>query len=181
MSLFQNLTTRVAALVIVGIVSASPVLAQTSSPADSMKTAQELCRVMNIDKMMDGALGQMWPSLRQNFVAAGLDAATIEELHVEASRTMREFGQESMKDVPGLYARHFSSAEMREMIAFYRTPLGQRALEVLPQIAVETMQMIQPLEQEMTAKLQANFMRIARQRGYVPSPAAAPVTRAVER
>jgi hypothetical protein len=42
-----------------------------------------------------------------------------------------------------LYARHFSAAEIRQLAAFYRTPVGAKMVAVMPQIAGESMQISQ--------------------------------------
>jgi hypothetical protein len=42
-----------------------------------------------------------------------------------------------------LYARHFTAAEIRQLAAFYMTPVGMKMVTVMPQIAVETMQLSQ--------------------------------------
>jgi hypothetical protein len=39
-----------------------------------------------------------------------------------------------------IYDRHFDEQDLREMVAFYRTPAGRKAVSTLPQITQETMQ-----------------------------------------
>jgi len=38
------------------------------------------------------------------------------------------------------FDRHFDEQDLREMVAFYRTPAGRKAVSLLPQITQETMQ-----------------------------------------
>jgi hypothetical protein len=42
-----------------------------------------------------------------------------------------------------LYARHFTAAEIRQLAAFYKTPVGVKMIAVMPQIAGESMQISQ--------------------------------------
>jgi hypothetical protein len=42
-----------------------------------------------------------------------------------------------------LYARHFSAAEIRQLAAFYRTPVGAKMVAAMPQIAGESLQISQ--------------------------------------
>ena len=42
-----------------------------------------------------------------------------------------------------LYARHFTAAEIRQLAAFYKTPIGMKMIAVMPQIAGESMQISQ--------------------------------------
>jgi hypothetical protein len=39
-----------------------------------------------------------------------------------------------------IYDRHFDEPDLREMVAFYRTPAGRKTVSLMPQIAQETMQ-----------------------------------------
>jgi hypothetical protein len=39
-----------------------------------------------------------------------------------------------------IYDRYFDEEDLREMVAFYRTPAGRKAVSTLPQITQETMQ-----------------------------------------
>jgi hypothetical protein len=38
-----------------------------------------------------------------------------------------------------LYDRNFSEAELRDLVAFYRTPTGQKTVSIMPKLVVETM------------------------------------------
>jgi hypothetical protein len=53
-----------------------------------------------------------------------------------------------------VYDRHFSLEELQAMTAFYRTPAGQKALRVLPQLTVESMQAGQQWMQSVLHALQ---------------------------
>src|SRR5579859_6882897 len=44
-----------------------------------------------------------------------------------------------MKGLADVYAKHFTADEIRGLIAFYETPLGQRVLEEQPKITLESM------------------------------------------
>jgi uncharacterized protein len=41
---------------------------------------------------------------------------------------------------PPLYDQYFSDAELEQMLAFYRTPVGRKAIEVMPSLMVEAAQ-----------------------------------------
>jgi hypothetical protein len=53
-----------------------------------------------------------------------------------------------------LYVESFSESELREISAFYRTPVGAKSLEVLPTIMQRSMQMGVDLASEHQAELQ---------------------------
>ena len=49
-----------------------------------------------------------------------------------------DFQQLLQRIVIPIYDRHFDEQELRELLAFYRTPAGRKATSILPQIAQET-------------------------------------------
>ena len=64
-----------------------------------------------------------------------------------ASIVKEEFGKEIdtfLDMVVPVYDKHFTEAELQELVAFYKTPIGQKAIETLPKITSE----IAPLSQQ---------------------------------
>ena len=48
-------------------------------------------------------------------------------------------GQMMDEMVAPIYDRHFTEADLREIIAFHKTPTGQKAIKLMPQLMMETM------------------------------------------
>lgn len=61
-----------------------------------------------------------------------IDPAVFERL--DAKLNCRELDD----DIVAIYARHFSESELRDMIAFYRSPTGQRLIQRTPAIMRES-------------------------------------------
>ena len=53
------------------------------------------------------------------------------------------------------------------MIAFYRTPTGQKALKVLPQVTAEFLGTMLPRIQILQARAADSFDAVLRRRGYL--------------
>lgn len=50
----------------------------------------------------------------------------------------KHMGYENIKmDVAALYAEAFSESELMELAVFYRTPIGQKAMQKLPELTVK--------------------------------------------
>ena len=47
---------------------------------------------------------------------------------------------EMLEAMVPIYARHYTVDEMRQMAAFYQTPVGQKSLRLMPQLMAEGMQ-----------------------------------------
>jgi hypothetical protein len=63
----------------------------------------------------------------------------LANLHTRLSQRI-DFQQLLQGVVIPIYDRHFDEQDLREMVAFYRTPAGRKAVAILPQIAQETIQ-----------------------------------------
>ena len=66
--------------------------------------------------------------------------------------------------MPAIYARYLTIAELREILAFYRTPTGAETLTIMPQIARDMSATIDVAA--MFERIRAAFNKILNQRGY---------------
>ena len=53
-----------------------------------------------------------------------------------------------------VYHQHFSQEEIEAMVAFYRTPAGSKALQVMPQVTMQSMQATQRWAQSVSHAVQ---------------------------
>jgi hypothetical protein len=142
--------------------------AQAQPTSDALAAATDLFTVMSADmigQISSQMTAQLWPLVERD-LRQKVDAAALSELRKEFERIQADAVTEAMKEGPPIYARHFSAAELRELAAFYRTPLGKKTLRSLPAITGEIMQSLMPRMQAMQASTQERFGAILRQRGY---------------
>jgi hypothetical protein len=72
-----------------------------------------------------------------------------------------------MQDAAPIYARHFTEQELRDILAFYRTPTGVKALQRLPQVLAESMAAMTLRLEAAQERTMESFMRILRERGHL--------------
>lgn len=176
--------------IVIGIVAAfalagaAPAFAQAD--AASTAAARELFDAMNYRTLMAGVLQQMSQNIGQS-MRAGAEAAiqnnpnaTAEQKAAATAKMEAELPavisalQGAVND-PGmideiitesvpLYARTFSADELKQIAAFYRTPIGAKMLATMPKLTSEAMQIgqqiaarrigpvMQKLQEKQTAK-----------------------------
>lgn len=82
---------------------------------------------------------------------------------VVAIATSPSVKQQLIDAVVGIYAKHFTDNEIRQLIRFYGTPLGQKIIRTMPAIARESMAageaVMMPLRGELIDKIRENFAR----------------------
>ena len=116
-------------------------------------------------RMTDIMTSQMWPQVEAQF-AGNVDGATLAELRVEFENSLTAFTGEVMKDAPAVYARYFTAAELRDMVAFYRSPTGLKALQTMPQVMGDVMNQMVPRMQVFQEDLKSRIAAIMQKHGY---------------
>ena len=109
-----------------------PVHAQDAGSPEALQAAQELSALITgdtVQQMASGMISQMWPHIEAQF-AGKVDPATVADMRTEFEHTLTSYTNEMMKDAPTIYARYFTAGELREMIAFYKSPTGMKALHM---------------------------------------------------
>jgi hypothetical protein len=139
----------------------------TPSP-EALSAAQELSAMVNADTItqMSGAMtAQIWPSI-ENSLASKVDTATLAELHSEFEHSVGTFAGETLKYAPAVYARHFSAQELHEIVAFYRTTTGAKALHEMPKVMGDVMTQMGPRVQAFQEELNTKIVAILQKHGY---------------
>ena len=68
--------------------------------------------------------------------------------------------------IAGIYAQNFAVAELREVIALYRGPTGQKLLEKTPAIAQQSMAVGQQFASKLVDDLKGRIIDELRKRGH---------------
>ncbi len=82
-----------------------------SSP-ETLQVAQELFAIMSGDmlkQLTTQITNAVWPQVEQKARAAKIDDGTIAQLRSEFERVELAFVNDSLKEAPAIYARHFTS------------------------------------------------------------------------
>jgi hypothetical protein len=106
-----------------------PVTAVESPSETHQQAATELLKVMNLERtMMAGATAMADAMIQQNQVLGPYRDVLLK--WAEKFLTWEAFGPKLV----ALYAESFTEAELRDMITFYKTPTGQKALALMPEL-----------------------------------------------
>ena len=153
--------------------SMSPQAAPAGAPqasGDALEAARELVTVISEGskaQMISNLTAQVWPSIEQSLRAQNpkVDAAASGELRQEYERLLTEDYNKIMSDAPAIYARYLTAQEIRDVTAFYRTPSGAKALQVMPQATAEISAMSLERLQGLQERVYLAFLNILQKRG----------------
>jgi hypothetical protein len=139
----------------------APVAAAAAASPQANAAVKELLDAMDVRKMMAASFAEMEKALPQMMRAQmtavinadpGADAekkkaalAKVEQVLPVASQAINRMFKdpalidEMMVEIAPLYARNYTVAELKELTAFYRTPLGRKMMALSPRLSAESM------------------------------------------
>jgi hypothetical protein len=147
-------------------------LAQGSA-AQSLAAARELAQVTTagvLPQIMASYADRTWPAVEAKLKQSNpnLDAATVAELRKEFLQLQVGVLRDVMADAAPIYARHFTLKELRELVAFYKSPTGKKAMVAMPQASMELLAGLAPRLDALSKSVGEKFAAILKQRGFNP-------------
>ncbi len=169
MSVFQALRRAVLpAAVAVALAALGPAAhAQTKTkppPAASLAVAQELIRVTRATVVFNPLIAGVVEQAKLLFLQQnpGL-AKDLNEVAAKLRKDLQPRFHEVTDEVALLYARNFTEKELKEILAFYKSPAGQKLLEKQPQVVDNSMSFAQnwanKLSEEVVSKMREEMKK----------------------
>jgi uncharacterized protein len=153
-----------AACLVLTLAAAGPAAAQ--SP-DAVAAAKELMGVMHATDNVKTIIPQLMQALKPAMVQGRPEVARdFDALMPMMIQAMTSRVDEMLDKIAGVYARKFTPEEMREMIAFYRAPVGQKVVQELPNIMRESMTIGQQWGQQLGSELHERMLEELRKKGH---------------
>jgi hypothetical protein len=144
----------------------STAVAQTPSP-DSAAAARELVVTMRaadqLKNLMPVILQQLKPAIVQGRPQVEKDYDAVMPLILEG---MTARSSEFVDLVASVYARNFTADEIRQVTAFYRSPVGQKFLEKMPVVTQESFAAGQKWGQAVAGDMRTRIIEELRKRGH---------------
>ena len=139
--------------------------------------AGELITVLKVKENVERSLAmmhQMIASQIEQLAPPGTSSAEQSELKGRISKVIELVGQElswdKMKNEQiALYADTFNEQELKDLIAFYKTPSGQSFIEKQPEVMKRSMEITQKMLNQVIPKIQAMAEELQKS-GEKPQP-----------
>src|SRR6185437_12246236 len=156
------------------VVASAP--AQTPSPSpEAIAAARDLLVAMRaadqFKLLLPAIMKAMRPTVVQNRPDVGHDYdALVPRLLERASARLDGL----LDRMAPIYARNFTVAELKDIAAFYRSPIGQKLVDRLPLIAQDSMAAGQEFGRELLPELRETMIDELRKKGHTVADPAAP-------
>jgi hypothetical protein len=147
----------------IAVMLVAGVLAVNAQETQRRAMAEELLNVMNMQDTIEKSfamLKQMIPAQMETMkeVAGATNMPTNAVSHTEKMMDMlaEELSWNKMKaDYITLYAETFTEQELKDTVAFYKSPAGQAFVKKQPELMKRSMEITQKLMMQITPKIQA--------------------------
>ncbi|MEO7325615.1 MAG: DUF2059 domain-containing protein [Dokdonella sp.] len=133
--------------------------APAMKPEDAKtKLAIELMQIVHYDRTMQAMQSQIRLTMEKqydDYAKCDVALPIVREFSSKVGDKIAiGFGSEEMKiDVASAYAEVFGEDELREIIAFYQSPLGKKLLDRMPELAQKSVQISQDRMKSMMPEL----------------------------
>jgi uncharacterized protein len=147
-----------------------PQAAVASPSSEALQAAKELLSVIGDGSNISAqAAARSWPFVEQSLRAGNskLDQGTLAEMRREFERRQAIFVEKFAKELPAIYAHYYTAEEMRELIAFYRTPIGMKMRAIASRVDGDIAALASSDLPAMDSQLVQSFNAILRQHGYL--------------
>ncbi len=160
------MTASLIALSLMGVGRADAQVPAASAP-ETMAAARELIATMRatdqLKLMLPAIVQALKPAIVQGRPQMEHDFDIVLPVIVDA---MNARLGELVEQMAALYGRNFTADEMREITAFYRSPVGQKVLDKMPAVMQESMSLGQAFGKIVGSEMQNQTIEALRNKGY---------------
>lgn len=168
---FGKVAVLAAGLALGGIVSHVPAVAQTAAAtkpasAAAIAAAKEILTMKNASAMYAGAVPNLVQRTRDVLIQNNLNyQKDLTEVSQVVAKQMAGREQEIGDEMAKIYATDFTEQELKDLVTFYKTPLGQKLLKQEPSTIQASMGFMQQWAQAFSETLNGAFRAEMRKRG----------------
>lgn len=140
--------------------------AQSGPPAGAIAAAKELLVLKNAAAVYQGivinTISRVVSSLMQSNINLQKD---IEEVSLKLARDLN--GRESAigEGMAAIYATNFTEQELKDLVAFYKTPLGKKTLEQEPKSIEQSLNYMRNWSEDLALEINERFRDELKKRG----------------
>lgn len=143
-----------------------PAPAQQPSPS-ALATAKELLELKGAWTMFDPLVPGVIEAVKNSFLPTHPSLAKqLNEVAAQLRTELAARRNEVMNEIAMLYAQRFSEAEMKGVIAFYKTPIGKKFLLEEPAVVDQSLAYAQAWSNKLSEEVIARFRTEMKKKGF---------------
>jgi hypothetical protein len=145
--------------------AAVPPPASTLPPA-AIAAAKEILVLKNASAVYQGAVITTLQNVKNSLVQANINLQRdIEDISLKLARDMINRESEIGDGMARIYATNFSEQELKDLLAFYKSPLGKKSLEQEPKSIEESLAFLRTWADNLAQEINEKFREELKKRG----------------
>ena len=161
----------VAAAFVLALGASRPLLAQElSNPnpnANSIAFAKELLQLKGASEVFDKTVANVVDQTKDTLLPTNPTLSRpLNEVSVQLKAEFEPKKSELLNEMSRAYARYFTEAELRELLAFYKTNLGRKVLVTEAQAVEATFKRAQDWTLALADQVMARYRAEMKKKGY---------------
>ena len=171
-SLLQSLPAACLALALTSTLVLAPAMAQTAAPAAkpasaaAMASAKEFLALKNAGAMYADAVPSLVTQTKNTLMQSNLNyQKDLNEVAVIVAKNLAGREKEIGEGMAQLYAAEFTEQELKDLVTFYKSPLGQKLITAEPRAIQGSMGFMQKWAQSFSEVINGQFRAEMKKRG----------------
>ncbi len=156
------------AVAFAAMLAVAPVQAQTAKPpsAAAITLAKEILAAKHVSSIYDEAISGLVQRVKNSLVQSNLNyQKDLNEVAVVVAKAFAGRENEIGEEMAKIYASEFTEAELKELAAFYRSPVGKKSIEQEPKAFAASRQFMDQWAQKIAGEMNGKFRAEMRARG----------------
>lgn len=145
-----------------------PITIEGTIPSDRIAAAKEMIEVTMTEESIDTAISQL--GKKPYFGLSGANSTAEDKEHIKKywdslKEKLHARRGELIEGVASIWAKNFTTEEMKSVSDFYRSEIGRRIIANTPRVMAEIQKVTQAVAARIAAELLSNFEEIKKKRG----------------
>jgi hypothetical protein len=147
----------------------SPSAPQTAAPAPSashLAAAREVAIASGITRSLDVIAPQLYERIREQGITRPELTKDLNDVLQALQPEMELQKQRAVNTIGGIYARHMTEAELKDVLAFFRSPSGKKYVDTQPVVLDDLVREMQDWSQELAEYVMVRVRGEMSKRGH---------------
>jgi len=131
---------------------------------DIVALFKEMGTFTNMDRMIEIIVPTIIGNLQK--INPKIPQAVWDDLVVSAQDEMKKSANELEEPLITIYDNNFTDDEIKQLVAFYGSPLGHKMTTQMPQLLQQTIAMSQAWGERVGSRVEERIRAVAKQKGY---------------
>ncbi len=149
-----------------GLLCAVPAFAQSTATPSHLQAAREVVELTGVSQNIDNIFREFEGAANQMIVTRPEAAKDTAEIIASLKPEAQKRGEEMINTAAEIFAAKMPEADLKEVAAFFKSPVGERYNRLRPQAMEDLYKLLQPWAVQTSNYLFDRFSQEMRKRGH---------------